>query len=178
MGQLLFLFLFLFLVSCFLFFFPPVCDNGIFCITVSASNTCGVSTRTEQSPCPIWRMECIRTCHSERVLPLSTRLRCLCMFEKLGSHTCCVMHLGSRHHFMDECHVTSGVMLLPTGLTFRSPKTFHSTLFSLNVHASEQRPQQTSHCIAYHISAVTDTCKLHTAHVLCSHRSLLSHHSP
>lgn len=133
-------------------------------------------------PEPIWRMECMRTCHSysDRVLPLSTRLRCLCMFEKLGSRTCCVMHLavGAISTSLHECHVTSGVMLLPTGLTFRSPKTFHSSLFSLNVHASGQRPQQTSHCIAYHISAVTDTCKLHTAHVLCSHRSLLSHHSP
>lgn len=50
---------------------------------------------------------------------------------------------------MDKCHVTSGVMLLPTGLTFRSPKTFHSTLFSLNVHASGQRPRK--HLIALRI---------------------------
>lgn len=162
------------------------CNNGIFCITVSASNTCGVSTRTEQSPCPIWRMERKRSrashmpygiqdeyCHSPHVC-----VACACL--KIWFMLCDAFgqSVPSRHHFMDECHVTSRVMLLPTGLTFRSPKTFHSSLSSLNVHASGQRPQQTSHCIAYHISAVTDTCKLHTAHVLCSHRSLLSHHSP
>lgn len=44
------------------------------CITVSASNTCGVSTRTEQSPCPIgeWNVKGAgpHTCHT--VLRTST----------------------------------------------------------------------------------------------------------